>query len=121
MFRAKLTKPVRSEFTEATMKTNEFDWNGGQVTFWDLDLVSDLSPLSHQVELLKEDLAQAQYPNGCVLDVGWYPEFSPDGHFAVAVIKADNWEKPIHYCECKTVSDLRTAISNALQTAIGVL
>jgi hypothetical protein len=63
---------------------------------------------------LKEDLLQASFRLGQILDIGWYPEFSEQGAFRVSLISNRNWESPI-YCEtAKTWTDLYQAITNAL-------
>lgn len=68
-----------------------FRW--GRVTY-NRFCVDPTVPLAQQVDELTEDLLQVAYENDVVLDVGWYPEFSPDGHFRVVVVTDCNWEEP---------------------------
>jgi hypothetical protein len=44
---------------------------------------------------LKEDLLQVVYPDGQILDVGWYPESDPAGEFRVLVVSDGGWDKPV--------------------------
>ena len=36
---------------------------------------------------------QVAYPDGQILDVGWYPESNPVGKFKVLVISNGEWDK----------------------------
>ncbi len=68
------------------MKPTTFDWKTGTIVSWGLDDVDETRPLSGQSGHLKEDLAQIRFPDGIVLDLGWYPSFDPDGAFAVTIV-----------------------------------
>jgi hypothetical protein len=98
------------------MKQEDIDWGCGHVTFWDLLGIDERVQLTAQVDELKEDLAQVAYPDGVLLDVGWYPEFSADGAFRVSVVRADDWDEPLFVERCQSVAQLK----NALRTAVAV-
>ncbi len=86
---------------------------GGTVTLDNLTHLSGLD-ISLITDELKEDLLQACFRFGQIIDIGWYPEFSKNGSFRVSLISNQNWESPI-YCEtAKTWTDLYQAITNAL-------
>jgi hypothetical protein len=65
----------------------------GRVTYdsWNID---PSVPLAQQTENLTEDLLQVAYENCVILDVGWYPELSPDGQFGVKVVLDYDWQEP---------------------------
>jgi hypothetical protein len=86
---------------------------GGTVTLDNLTHLSGLD-ISLITDQLKENLLQAGFRFGQIIDIGWYPEFSENGSFRVSLISNQNWESPI-YCEtAKTWTDLYQAITNAL-------
>jgi len=76
------------------MKADCFDWETGKVTYWALDGLEASRPLEHQLDELKEDLAQVRFGARTVLDVGWYPEFSSNGKFVVLVVRDGAWDTP---------------------------
>jgi hypothetical protein len=101
------------------MDSGIFDWKNGQVTFWVLDrLRADLA-LGEQVIFLREDLAQIEFPNSRLLDVGWYPTLKEDGRFIVQVIKDKNWDDPVLHVEVPSLETLREAINGAILCAAG--
>lgn len=99
------------------MQPTEFDWYTGKVVHWDLAHLSPNNSLEAQYEELKEDLAQVQFGQFTLLDVGWYPEFSPEGRFVVSVIRHQNWEEPMLRLECKDMPNLYLAIRSAIEVA----
>jgi hypothetical protein len=55
-----------------------------------------LEPSDPRWDLLMEDLMQARYGRDDLLvDVGWYPDQDPGGHFGVVVLFDQDWERPI--------------------------
>jgi hypothetical protein len=95
------------------LKRQEIDWRSGRVVFWELDLVDASRPLADQLDGLKEDLAQVEYPGGIVLDVGWYPEFSKEGEFVVTLVKNADWDRPLMQHRCATINALQRSIDIA--------
>lgn len=93
------------------------DIKNGKVVFDDLSLLSSSIPLSNQLDELKEDLLQIEYPNQILIDAGWYPCFSEDGQFKVFVIKGDDWENPMMKVNAKDLIDLQDALIKAVELA----
>jgi hypothetical protein len=99
------------------MESQEFSWKGGSVSHWDLGLINDVDPLNVEGGVLKEDLAQIAYPNGNILDIGWYPEFSVSGAFVISVVQNGDWEEPIFQAKCNAISELAQAIRTGIDIA----
>ncbi len=93
----------------------EEDVAPGTITFDDLILDRSI-PLDGQAETeLKEDLFQSKFPNGCVLDIGWYPSFDPGGQFIVAVNQNElHWE-PFLKRECRSIADLKRIVAEVVE------
>jgi hypothetical protein len=71
---------------------------------------------------LDEDLLQADYANGLVLDVGWYDDLQPNsatanpesgGAFCVQLIRNHDWESPVVSIFARDFQELSTAIEAA--------
>ena len=93
------------------IKQSDFDLGpDARVTWW----VLDRPPTPP--EPWGEDLAQVEYPENMVLDVGWYRN-----HFRVLVVRADDWDAPLYDEACPTVEGLPDLIRRAaaLARAIG--
>lgn len=88
----------------------------GRVTYDSLQ-IDPSKPLADQTENLTEDLLQVEYENGILLDVGWYPELSPDGCFRVRVIQDLDWQEPWFNRSCGEYHELVTLISTGAQVA----
>jgi len=99
------------------MTPDVFDWKSGRVTYWDLGGLDEDVPLAAQLDELKEDLAQVEYPNAVLLDVGWYPEFSEDGGFVVSIAVDQDWDEPIFRKTCADVRALRELLLEAIAAA----
>ena len=93
------------------------DLKGGKITFDDLSLLKVDQDLSKQLNELKEDMLQIEYPDDVVLDIGWYPCFDIKGSFKVMVIKGTDWENPIYTSSAKDVDELKIEIISALSKA----
>lgn len=59
-----------------------------------------------QLDLFKEDLAVVSYENDVSLDLGYCPEFKPQGHFIVTVVKSQDWENPLLRLESHNAAKL---------------
>ncbi|CRM49166.1 MULTISPECIES: hypothetical protein [Pseudomonas] len=70
------------------------DFIQGNITYDDLSLLED-SAIEDQVHNLKEDMLQVVYPDGLLLDVGWFPSFDVKGHFQIKVVKNHDWDSPV--------------------------
>ena len=98
------------------MLAGEFDWGSGKVVEWKLSNLDEARPLTAQVDELMEDMAGVTYAGG-VIDVGWYPEGSPDGSFTVHVVRGSDWESPIMKRRCKSMRALRRLLVEAIACA----
>ena len=95
-----------------TTKIIEF---GGIITFDDMSRLDQSLDPSFILDDLKEDLFQASFPLGKILDIGWYPEFCERGCFRVALISEQNWDTPIHLENASTWKELERSIQNTLE------
>jgi hypothetical protein len=77
----------------------------GKITHDDLSPLNNIDP-SYQIESLKEDLLQVEYPASMLLDVGWYPSFNITGCFQIRVIKEYDWDTPLFSSQANTVQSL---------------
>ena len=93
---------------------DQIDFKNGKIHYNTLDL-HIYKPLHNQLEDLKEDLLQVHYENKLVLDVGWYPEFHPNGRFVTYIIKNSDWENPVLKLESKSITKLINDINFAIQ------
>jgi hypothetical protein len=99
------------------MRAEDVSWGSGKVVFWDLEFLDAARPLQHQLDDLKEDLAQAEYGPDRVLDIGWYPSFSEDGRFVVRVVVTSDWEAPLFLEEAATAAELLQCLPRAVAAA----
>ena len=91
------------------------DFGDGVVRVWDL-AVDPACPLESQVDALLEDMAQVAFDNGhVILDVGWYPQGSPDGCFRVMVVVGSDWQHPAYDARTRDIGGLRQSVLRALQ------
>lgn len=94
---------------------DDFDFGDGiKNKVIDLSFNSELK-IEDLIDDLKEDLIHVEYVNGCLLDVGWYPEFQLDGCFKILVIQNYNWETPIFESVCCTLDSLIDEIKKGVQ------
>jgi hypothetical protein len=96
---------------------SDIDWRSGRVDFWDMQNIRLDVPFREQVSALQEDLAQVSYPSGRLVDVGWYPQSSPDGAFCVMVIGDGGWEAPVLSLIAQSPQQLLSAIERAVKRA----
>ena len=98
------------------MKPSVFDFRSGRVVHWELEVFDEDAPIDGQLDELREDLAQVEYPSAVLLDIGWYPEFNAAGQFTVSVVREGDWEFPI-FCERAALGALRNVVSRAVKAA----
>jgi hypothetical protein len=99
------------------MKPTEIDWRSGVVDYWALDFLDLRRDMTMQAENLKEDLAQVKYSSEILLDIGWYPEFSPSGEFVVTVVRGGDWESPLFQGSANSAQALLTCLVTAVGAA----
>jgi hypothetical protein len=86
----------------------------GIMTYNDFD-IDDKKPFEEQKWSHKCDIIQIEFGPRYTLDVGWYPEFDPTGHFLVQGIKDFDWLKPIAKKQCRSLASLKKAIEEIAQ------
>jgi hypothetical protein len=99
------------------MKRTEFDWGSGRVTTWNIDDLDLSKGIASQVDLLAEDLVQVRFGDHVILDLGWYPEFDPEGHFVLNVIKDEDWETPTTVLRFKNLAEFQKNMSHVIALA----
>lgn len=90
---------------------NFFD---GIITYNSFD-IDDNIPFEQQEFSYTEDILQIRFGERFILDVGWYPEMNPEGHFVVKGIQDTDWMNPISRIKCKTLNGLKKAIEKTIQ------
>ncbi|AML60247.1 hypothetical protein AXX16_4581 [Serratia rubidaea] len=85
----------------------------GKVVFNDFSL-KDNVPLNEQLDNLKEDMLQVEFPDGYILDVGWKPSFNINGKFYIYMIKDFDWDNPFYFSDAKDLSSLYKKIELAI-------
>lgn len=91
----------------------DFSIKKGNIVFNDFSLKKDI-PLDKQVDTLKEDMLQVEFPNGYILDVGWRPSFDVNGRFYIYLIKDFDWENHIYSGNASDIYSLETEIVQAI-------
>ena len=92
-----------------------FDFGEGEVTYcsWEID---EFIPLCRQLWELRQDLIQVEYKNrNLIIDVGWYPDFNPEGQFVIQVIKNQDWEQPVLRREAFSVEESKVCVAELVE------
>ena len=104
--------------THISIGDQTIDLRGGTLEYWGFVVDPD-TPLAEQTENLTEDLIQIGYRDSqLLLDVGWYPEMSPDGAFKVYLVTDHDWESPLQTWCVSGLADLVAAIRAAVDAAV---
>ncbi|MDE5778972.1 MAG: hypothetical protein K2I10_10785 [Lachnospiraceae bacterium] len=98
----------------------KIDLQSGKITYNEFN-IDFCVPYSEQVEELLEDLIQIEYENGYLIDLGWYPEYNPQGKFIVQVIKNYDWEKPIYMEQSRDEKQLEKIFLKAINLIMVIL
>jgi hypothetical protein len=72
--------------------------------------IDESIPFEEQRYNYQQDILQIEFGKRFVLDVGWYPEMNPAGHFTVRAIFDNDWIHPVSKIKCRTLSELKKAI-----------
>jgi len=110
-------------FTVMKNLFTEIDFGVGQPHKTDNILDLDRG-VEDQKENLLQDILQVAYPDGYILDVGWYPKcqkVTTDSFFAVYVIKDSCWDAPIFLNRSKDIPTLKIHIENAVKFIFDLL
>ncbi|WP_141064934.1 hypothetical protein [Pseudomonas lactucae] len=84
----------------------------GTITYDELSLLEN-SAIEDQVHNLKEDMLQVEYPDGFLLDVGWFPSFDAKGHFQIKIIKDHDWDSPTLTLTARSIDTLGELLLHA--------
>lgn len=80
----------------------------------ELDLNPDIS-INEQIHNLKEDLYQVEYPNGYIIDIGFYPEFKLNGRFWIQLIKDYDWTSTLFSRRTKSLKRLEKYLYDCIR------
>ena len=94
------------------MNTSKIITLGGKITLDDISQLDQTIDISLEIENLKEDLFQATFPCGQILDIGWYPEFSTYGSFVISLIRNQDWQNPTNCEKAKNWEEFKIALEN---------
>lgn len=92
----------------------DFSRKKGEIVFNELSL-KDNTSLNDQLDNLKEDMLQVEFPDGYILDVGWKPSFDINGKFHVYLIKDFDWGDPVYFGIANDISSLLGGINKAIR------
>ncbi|MBS1986510.1 hypothetical protein JST99_01075 [Candidatus Dependentiae bacterium] len=99
---------------ESNAFTDNLNIHNGIMTYNDFD-IDEKIPFEDQKWSYKCDIIQIEFGPRYTLDVGWYPEFDPAGHFLVRGIKDFDWLKPIAKRKCRSLASLKKAIKKTAE------
>lgn len=88
------------------------DIKNGNVTYDDISFLTEEFNSKDQVDYLKEDMLQIEFPEDILFDVGWRPSFDEEGAFYVSVIKGLDWESPILQKKVSNITEVRKVLSD---------
>ena len=83
----------------------------GKIVFNELD-IAIFENNEVEESLLMEDLLQVEYPNGFILDVGWYVAVQ---RFIVYIIKDFNWEEVVEKRLCENTTELKRNLEECVE------
>lgn len=96
--------------------TEQVDFKSGEIVYNEFWIDFDKA-YSEQMDCLTEDLLQVKFPNGYLLDIGWYPECDIDGEFLIQLIKSENWEVPVCQSRCRKKKGFIQNLNQIIQIA----
>ncbi|MDG0875579.1 hypothetical protein L5D93_25415 [Paenibacillus thiaminolyticus] len=74
-------------------------WLVNKNNFWEID-PCNLDPDDDIWFMFTDSLLQLHYQKKSItLDMGWRPDFSPEGNFLVVILINEDWDKPIERFE----------------------
>jgi len=92
------------------------DFAPARAIFDNLVLDPDI-PLTDQLDDLDEDLFAAGFPNNCILAIGWFPAFKPDGEFGVSLNQNPEWWDSFAERRCRSIPALKQAVADLAEIA----
>jgi hypothetical protein len=107
---------VESGISMRDKACSEVNFGSGDVVWNDLYFDAH-SPLEMQRDDLRDDLLFVRYPNGCVIDVGWLPEFDVAGSYFASLNCAPDRYDPSLQIECHSITELHAALKRLVALA----
>jgi hypothetical protein len=99
------------------MTLKNIDFKTGIVTYDGFE-VNPLIPYEQQTTNLEQDLLQVSYlEDKYIIDIGWGPDYDPEGSFVIRIIKDCDWDKPLYEKETRSFPELE----NYLQECINLI
>lgn len=94
---------------------NSLDLKGGKITYDELSPhINEHLPISEQLIHFTEDLVQIEIGEHFLVDVGFYPEFDPNGEFKIVLIQNYDWETPLFSKSCSSLQILPSMIQEVI-------
>ena len=90
----------------------------GLVSYDDISFLTDDFNCHEQIDFLKEDMLQINFPRNLVLDVSWRPSFEEQGAFYVWMVKDQDWQHPIAQAKVFDVISVRRVMSEFITRLI---
>lgn len=67
-----------------------------------------------------QDILQIKHKwRNVIIDMGWYPDIDPSGHYMLLAIKDKNWESPIESYESRSKEEIKNKIEFFLEKFSG--
>lgn len=96
----------------------DIDLKNGIVTYNEFDINPDIS-FEEQIWSFKEDILQIEFVDDkYLIDIGWYPEFDPNGAFTIKVVNDFDWSNPIFKGKCKNIDLLKMYLQEAINFVV---
>lgn len=92
----------------------DLDFTPGIVIYNDFDINPKI-PLRKQKFSLKEDMLQVNYGDLYLIDIGWGPEFNPNGKFKIKIIKNFDWAEPVYFKTTDNLNQLYKYLENCVE------
>lgn len=89
----------------------------GRIIFDSLELDPSVSLEAQADPDLFDDMFAARFPNGCVLDISWYPIFDPSGSFEISLNQTQTHWDPFISRWCRSIEELKTIVAELVETA----
>ena len=95
------------------MRLDEFYFYPGRITYNEFHIDFSID-YDKQLNHLNEDLFQVCFPQGYLLDLGWYPEHQENGCFIIQVIFRSAWDTPIFKAEAIDEEEMVEKVNEAI-------
>ncbi|MFA6066011.1 MAG: hypothetical protein WC707_02400 [Candidatus Babeliaceae bacterium] len=90
----------------------DIDLKKYKVTYDDF-YIDPIRSFEQQKWSFKEDILQLEFDD-YTIDVGWYPEFNPNGYFKIRVIKDYDWDNPLYNKKTHSLKTMKKYLQEAI-------